>query len=97
MRYYEDSTRVMLRIKALFRARASPTSGVSVYRASQRKERPARLEGGACLRAASPLTQLDLFFGLRPKAKAAMIGAALRPRGLPRMMFVKPCRDLQLP
>jgi hypothetical protein len=34
----EDSTRVMLRIKAIFRARAIATPGVSVYRSSQRKE-----------------------------------------------------------
>ena len=34
----EDSTRVMLRIKAIFRARAIPTPGVSVYRTSQRKQ-----------------------------------------------------------
>jgi len=33
----EDSTRVMLRIKAIFRARATGTPGVSVYRPSQRK------------------------------------------------------------
>jgi len=33
----EDSTRVMLRIKAIFRARAIATPGVSVYGPSQRK------------------------------------------------------------
>ena len=34
----EDSTRVMLRIKALFRARAVLTPGTSVYRPSEREE-----------------------------------------------------------
>ncbi len=77
----EDSMRVMLRIKAIFRARAIPTSGVSVYRASQRKQWLARLEGGARVRAASLLTQLDALLELRPKAKAAMITAARRQPG----------------
>jgi hypothetical protein len=34
----EDGTRVMLRIKALFRARGIKTPGTSVYRHSKRKE-----------------------------------------------------------
>jgi hypothetical protein len=77
----QDSTRVMLRIKAIFRARAIPTPGVSVYRASQRKQWLAKLEGGARIRAASLLTQLDMLLELRPKAKAAMIASARRQRG----------------
>jgi Transposase len=77
----EDSTRVMLRIKALFRARAIPASGVSVYRASQRKKWLGRLEAGARARAAALLAQLDVLLELRPKAKAAMIGAARRQPG----------------
>ena len=76
-----DSTRVMLRIKAIFRARAIPTPGVSVYRTSQRKQWLAKLEGGARIRAASLLTQLDMLLELRPKAKAAMIAAARRQPG----------------
>jgi transposase len=77
----EDSTRVMLRIKAIYRARAIATPGVSVYRASQRKQWLAKLEGGARVRAASLLTQLDALLDLRPKAKAAMIAAARRQPG----------------
>lgn len=77
----EDSTRVMLRIKAIYRARAIATPGVSVYRASQRKQWLAKLEGGARVRAASLLTQLDALLELRPKAKAAMIVAARRQPG----------------
>ena len=74
----EDATRVMLRIKAIFRARAISTPGVSVYRASQRKQWLAKLEGGARVRATSLLSQLDMLLELRPKAKAAMIDAARR-------------------
>ncbi len=91
----EDSTRVMLRIKAIFRARAIPTPGVSVYRASQRKQWLARLEGGARVRALSLLTQLDMLLELRPKAKAAMIGAARRQAGwksLRSIPFLGPVR-----
>ena len=77
----EDSTRVMLRIKAMFRARAIPTPGVSVYRASQRKEWIGKLEGGARIRATFLFTQLDTLLELRPKAKAAMIAAARRQPG----------------
>ena len=73
-----DTTRVMLRIKAILRARAIPTPGVSVYRASQRKEWLTRLEGGARVRATALLAQLDLLLELRPKAKTAMIVAARR-------------------
>jgi hypothetical protein len=39
----EDSTRVMLRIKALFRARAIKTPSPAVYQAAQRKEWLAKL------------------------------------------------------
>jgi len=91
----EDSTRVMLRIKAIFRARAIPTPGVSVYRASQRKQWLAKLEGGARMRATLLLTQLDTLLELRPKAKAAMIAAARRQPGwkvLRSIPFLGPVR-----
>ncbi|GAC1661799.1 MAG: hypothetical protein NVS9B15_25320 [Acidobacteriaceae bacterium] len=77
----EDSTRVMLRLKAIFRARAIRTPGVSVYRPSRRKEWLAKLDGGARVRAGSLLTQLDMLLDLRPKAKAAMLAAARRQPG----------------
>ena len=77
----EDSTRVMQRIKAMFRGRAIQTPGVSVYRPSQRKEWLSKLEGGARERAQSLLTQLDLLLELRPAAKAAMIATARRQSG----------------
>ncbi len=75
----EDSTRVMLRIKALFRARAIPTPGTSVYRASRRQEWLALLDQpGVRLRAQSLYAELDVLQQLRPKAKAAMIAEARR-------------------
>ena len=77
----EDSTRVMLRIKAIFRARAIGTPGVSVYRPTQRKQWLTQLEGGARVRAGSLLAQLDVLLELRLKAKAAMIAAARRQSG----------------
>jgi len=95
----EDSTRVMLRIKAIFRGRAIATPGVSVYRASQRKQWLAKLEGGARIRAASLLVQLDALLELRPKAKGAMIGAARRQAGwktLRSIPFLGPVRVAQL-
>ena len=94
-----DSTRVMLRIKAIFRARAIPTQGVSVYRQSQRKQWLAKLEGGARIRAHSLLTQLDMLLELRPKAKAAMIGAARRQPGwkvLRSIPFLGPVRTAMI-
>lgn len=95
----EDSTRVMLRIKAIFRARATRTPGVSVYRPSQRKEWLGKLEGGARVRAASLLAQLDMLLELRAKAKAAMITAARRQPGwrvLDSIPFYGPVRIAQL-
>jgi transposase len=77
----EDSTRVMLRIKAIFRARAIATPGVSVYRVSQRKKWLAKLDGGARVRADTLLSELDMLLELRPKAKTAMIAAARRQPG----------------
>jgi transposase len=95
----EDSTRVMLRIKAIFRARAIATPGVLVYRASQRKQWLAKLEGGARVRAELLLRQLDALLELRPKAKAAMIVAARRQPGwkvLSTIPFFGPVRVAQL-
>jgi transposase len=95
----EDSTRVMLRIKAIFRARAILTPGVSVYRPSQRKQWLAKLSGGARVRAESLMTQLDTLLELRPKAKTAMIVAARRQPGwkvLCAIPFFGPVRVAQL-
>ena len=78
----EDSTRVMLRIKALFRAYGIPTPGTSVYRKSGRQQWLARLEvRGARMRAQVLLQQLDLLLELRPAAKRAMTTEARRQPG----------------
>ena len=77
----EDATRVMLRIKALFRARAIVTRGPSVYRASQREAWLIQLPPGARYRAGFLLAQLDLLLELRPKAKAAMVVEAKKHPG----------------
>ncbi|OGT28763.1 MAG: hypothetical protein A2Z17_01520 [Gammaproteobacteria bacterium RBG_16_66_13] len=74
-----DSTRVMLRLKSLFRARAIRTSGRRVYGLRDRAEWLARLpDPGARLRAETLYAQLDLLRELRPRAKAAMIAEARR-------------------
>lgn len=72
----EDTTRVMQRIKALFRARAIATKGRGVYRAAERQVWLAKLEGGSRVRAAALLKHLDVLLELRPAAKAAMLAEA---------------------
>ncbi len=95
----EDSTRVMQRIKALFRARAILTPGVSVYRLSQRDRWLSHLNGGARVRAYSLLAQLDVLLELRPRAKAAMIVEARRQPAwkiLRSIPFLGPIRVAQM-
>jgi transposase len=79
----EDATRVMLRLKALFRARAIPTPGAGVYHPQERAQWLAWLtDRGARFRAEALYAQLDQLRALRPKAKAAMLAEARRdPRG----------------
>ena len=77
----EDSTRVMLRIKALFRGRALPNKGTAVDRAAERQKWLAKLDGGARVRAAALFKQLDVLMELRPAAKAAMLIEARRQKG----------------
>ena len=76
----EDATRVMLRLKALFRARGIKTPGQSVYH--NLKERPRWLaqlsDPGAQPRAELPWAELDVLRKLRPRAKAAMLAEARR-------------------
>lgn len=75
-----DATRVMLRLKALFRARGIKTPGQGLYH--KLELRPQWLQQlanpGAQLRAELLWTELDLLRTLRPKAKAAMIAEARR-------------------
>jgi transposase len=73
----EDSTRVMQRLKALFRARGIRTPGTAVYRAERRGDWLGRLaEPGAWFRAEALYTELGVLQRLRPKAKAAMLAEA---------------------
>jgi len=73
----EDATRVMQRLKALFRARAIRTSGEGVYHPARRAQWLAQLpDGGARVLAEALYAELDALRALRPKAKAAMLVAA---------------------
>ena len=75
----EDSSRVMLRLKALYRARGIRAPGQRVYQPADRAEWLAQLpEEGARFRAALLYAELDVLRALRPKAKAAMVAEARR-------------------
>jgi transposase len=75
----EDSTRVMLRLKALFRARGIKTPGTAVYHLPHRAQWLAQLaDRGAQFRAEVLYAELDVLREVRPKAKAAMVAAARR-------------------
>lgn len=75
----EDGTRAMLRLKALYRARAIPVAGEEVYSAEQRTEWLVRLgDRGVRLRAELLMAQVDLLRQLRPRARLAMIREARR-------------------
>ncbi len=75
----EDTTRVMLRLKALFRARGIPAPGKGVYHPRHRGQWLAQLaDAGARSRAAVLYADLDVLRQLRPKAKAVMLAEARR-------------------
>jgi transposase len=75
----EDTTRVMLRLKALFRARGIRAPGKGVYHPARRAEWLGRLaDRGARLRADTLYAELDVLRQLRPQAKAAMLAEARR-------------------
>jgi transposase len=75
----EDSTRVMLRLKALFRARGIPAAGRGVYHPRNRAHWLGTLpDRGARFRAEALYAELDVLRELRPKAKAAMVAEARR-------------------
>jgi transposase len=96
----EDSTRVMLRLKALFRARGITASGKTVYHPRHRAQWPAKLpDRGAQWRAEVLYAELDVLRALRPKAKAAMVAEARRDRAWPVLRaipFFGPVRVAQL-
>jgi transposase len=73
----QDATRVMQRLKALFRARGIPVPGTRVYQAAHRAEWLARLpRRGVQFRAEALYAELDVLSALRPQAKAAMLAEA---------------------
>ena len=92
----EDGTRVMLRLKALFRARGIKTPGKTVYRADRRGDWLAKLrERGVRFRAEALYAELAVLQTLRRKAKAAMLAEAQRDpawRVLRRIPFLGPVR-----
>jgi transposase len=77
----EDATRVMQRIKAMFRARGIKTEGNSVYRPDGRKKWLDKFKGGARVRAEALLKHLDVLLELRPPAKVAMLAEAKKQAG----------------
>lgn len=75
----EDTTRVMLRLKALFRARGIKAPGKRVYQPAGRAQWLAQLaDAGAQSRAAVLYAELDVLRQLRPQAKAVMLVEARR-------------------
>lgn len=75
----EDSTRTMLRLKALFRARGIPTPGTRLYGPTDRGRWLEKLtDRGARFRAETLYAELDVLRELRPKARARMIAEARR-------------------
>jgi transposase len=80
----EDTTRVMLRLKALFRARGIRAPGKRVYHPAGRAEWLGQLvDRGARLRAEALYAELDVLRELRPRAKAAMLTEAHRDPAWP--------------
>lgn len=75
----EDGTRVMQRLKALFRGRGIRTPGMQVYHPAHRAEWLGRLSGqGVRFRATALYAELEVLRELRPKAKAALLAEARR-------------------
>ena len=75
----EDSTRVMQRLKALFRARGIQTPGKQVYEIAQRTEWLRQLANeGVRFRAQTLYAELAVLQELRPAAKQAMLREARR-------------------
>lgn len=75
----EDSTRVMNRIKALFRSRAIACARTDVYKLGQREGWLAKLPGvGVQARAGRLFSELDHLTGLRREARQALVAECRR-------------------
>jgi hypothetical protein len=96
----EDGTRVMQRLKALFRARGIRAPGKRVYHAAERAQWLAQLPArGVRFRAEALYAELDVLRVLRPKAKGALVAEAKRDpawRVLQTIPFLGPVRVAQL-
>jgi hypothetical protein len=87
----DDATRVMHRLKALFRARAIKAPGKRVYNPAYRREWLAKLPNrGVRFRAETLYAELDLLRQMRPKVKAAMIAGHRCGRKSHRGRFARP-------
>ena len=85
----EDATRVMLRLKALFRARGIKAPGKNVYHPKYRAEWLAKLpDRGVRYRAETLYAQLDVLRELRPKVKTAMVAEARRDPAWPVLQSI---------
>ena len=84
-----DTTRVMNRLKAIFRGRAIACGGHDIYRQDRRGQWLAKLsELGAKQRAGFLYEQLAALKPLRHKAKLAMVKEARRQAAYPRLLSV---------
>jgi transposase len=84
-----DTTRVMNRLKALFRGRAIACSGHEVYRSDRRTQWLAKLsEPGARQRAEFLYEELTALRSLRQKAKVVMVQEARRQAAYPWLLSV---------
>ena len=82
----EDTTRVMNRLKALFRGRAIACSGRGVYYSRSRDEWVSKIkEEGARLRLGFLYKQLDHLRALRREAKKATVGEARKHSAFKRL------------
>lgn len=96
----DDATRVMNRLKAVYRARGIKTAGGQFYALDERAEWLDRLgEPGARCRAETLFTHLDTLQALRPPVKRAMLAEAARDPSwavLRRIPYLGPVRVAQL-
>jgi transposase len=96
----EDHTRVMLRLKALFRARGIKAVGRRVYHSKTRAEWLGKLtDAGVHFRAETLYAQLDVLGSVRPKAKRVLIAEAKKDPAYARLRtipFLGPVRVAQL-
>src|SRR5207253_8439466 len=96
----EDSTRVMLRLKAIFRARGINCSGIAVYRPKNRARFLGMLsDRGTRLRAEHFYAQLDGLLEVRARARHQMVDEAKRHpavRLLRSVPFIGPVRAAEI-